>query len=56
MDAKSFFILVTSMRMKQKEYFATRDRGALAKAKELEAKVDEEIRRTQEIMAQRRGW
>lgn len=39
-DYKTFRLLVTAMRTKQKTYFATKASAALRDSKELESKVD----------------
>lgn len=45
MNARDFFDLVSDMRQAQKEYFKTRDKEVLVKSKELEKRVDDEIKR-----------
>ena len=40
-----FMQLVREMRKAQKEYFKTRDRDVLAKSKQLEKRVDDEIKK-----------
>ena len=50
MTAKEFFDLVSDMRLKQKEYFRTRNTSVLNESKALERLVDAEIRRVNEIM------
>ena len=53
MTAKEFFDLVAEMREKQKEYFRTRSSSVLTESKALERKVDDEIRRVNQIMAEK---
>ena len=53
MTAKEFFYLVEDMRKAQKDYFKTRDKEVLVKSKELEKRVDEEIKRVAEILGKR---
>lgn len=53
MTDKEFFYLVASMREAQRDYYATRDRNILLKARALENDVDREIWRVTEIMRQR---
>lgn len=55
MTAKEFFYLVAEMRQTQKDYFKTRDKEVLVKSKELEKRVDEEIKRVTEIMTKNNG-
>ena len=45
MNARKFFMLVTEMRNAQKMYFRNRTKEELEKSKELEKRVDDEIRR-----------
>lgn len=45
MNAREFFDVVSQMREAQKSYFRTRSKSSLEKSKELEKKVDDEIRR-----------
>ena len=45
MDARAFFVLVSQMRAKQKEYFKTRTSSSLTESKRLEKAVDNEIAR-----------
>ena len=45
MNAREFFDTVAKMRHAQKQYFKTRSREWLIESKELEKKVDDEIRR-----------
>ena len=54
MDAKSFFKLVTALRGKQKEYFRTRSQSALRESKALEKRVDDEIKRVEQILNDKR--
>lgn len=50
MDAKTFFTKVALMRKAQKEYFKTRNRTALRNSKALEAEIDKEIERVNNII------
>lgn len=54
MDAKTFFLLVSKMRNKQKEYFKTRSSSTLSSCKKLEKEVDEEIMRVNNILDQKK--
>lgn len=54
MDAKTFFKLVATMRDKQKEYFRTRSQSALRESKALEKRVDDEIKRVENVLQERR--
>lgn len=45
MNAREFFDVVSQMREAQKSYFRTRSKSSLEKSKELEKKVEDEIRR-----------
>ena len=54
MDAKTFFKLVAKMRDKQKEYFRMRSQSALRESKALEKRVDDEIKRVENILQERR--
>ena len=54
MTARDFFDLVSRMRDKQKEYFRSRSASVLKESKQLEKKVDEEIKRVSEIMRERK--
>lgn len=51
MTAKDFFYKVAELRYHQKEYFATRSRDSLEKAKALEREVDAEIARVNSILS-----
>ncbi len=51
MDAKTFFQKVALMRKSQKEYFKSRSQTALRNAKALEAEIDNEITRVNNILA-----
>jgi hypothetical protein len=44
-EAIAFINLVADMRDLQKDYFATRDKGVLGKAKQLEKEVDHKLAR-----------
>lgn len=46
-----FMQLVREMRKAQKEYFKTRDKDVLAKSKQLEKRVDDEIKEEEEALA-----
>lgn len=50
MDAKTFFQKVTLMRKAQKEYFKNRSQTALRNSKALEAEIDKEIERVNNII------
>lgn len=50
MDARQFFELVRRMRAYQREYFKNRRKSDLQQSKILESKVDEEIKRVEEIV------
>ena len=50
MNARDFFDLVSDMRQAQKDYFRTRDKEILVKSKELEKRVDDEIKRVTTIL------
>ena len=50
MDAKTFFQKVVLMRKAQKEYFKTRNQTALRNSKVLEAEIDKEIERVNNII------
>ena len=54
MDAKSFFKLVATLCDKQKEYFRTRSQSALRESKALEKRVDDEIKRVEQILNDKR--
>ena len=54
MDAESFFKLVAALRDKQKEYFRTRSQSALRESKALEKRVDDEIKRVEQILNDKR--
>ena len=57
MTAKEFFDLVVLMRRHQREYFRSggRDKKALQYAKEIELRVDTEIKRVELIEKERRS-
>lgn len=44
-----FMQLVREMRKAQKEYFKTRDKDVLAKSKQLEKRVDDEIKQEEAV-------
>lgn len=50
MDHKAFYKLVVALRNKQKEYFKTRIQSALRESKALEKRVDDEIKRVEDIL------
>lgn len=50
MDHKASYKLVVAMRNKQKEYFKTRSQSALRESKALEKRVDDEIKRVEDIL------
>lgn len=50
MDAKTFFQKVALMRKAQKEFFKTRSQTALRNSKALEAEIDNEIERVNNII------
>lgn len=45
-----FMQLVREMRKAQKDYFKTRDRNVLAKSKQLEKRVDDEIKKEEALV------
>lgn len=53
MGHKEFFDKVVVMRKAQKEYFKTRLPSALQKSKQLEAEIDTEIKRVENVLAER---
>ena len=48
-EMTEFMQLVREMRKAQKEYFKTRDRDVLAKSKQLEKRVDDEIKKEEAV-------
>lgn len=50
MDHEAFYKLVVALRNKQKEYFRTRTQLALRESKALEKRVDDEIKRVENIL------
>lgn len=50
MDHEAFYKLVVALRNKQKEYFRTRTQSALRESKALEKRVDDEIKRVEDIL------
>lgn len=50
MDHEAFYKLVVALRNKQKEYFRTRTQEALRESKALEKRVDDEIKRVENIL------
>lgn len=55
MNARAFFVLVSQMRAKQKEYFKTRTSSSLTESKRLEKAVDNEIARVDKIVHQQQN-
>ena len=53
MNAKQFFDKVVELRATQREYFRTRMPEVLRKSKAIEAEIDREIKRVQQIEAER---
>ena len=53
MTTKQFFDKVVELRQAQREYFRTRLPDALRKSKAIEAEIDKEIKRVQQIEAER---
>lgn len=53
MNAKQFFDKVVELRQAQREYFRTRMPDALRKSKTIEAEIDREIKRVQQIEKER---
>lgn len=51
MNARQFYDKVVEMRTAQREYFATKDRDTLVRAKALEAEIDAEIARVARVLA-----
>lgn len=51
MNARQFYDTVVKMRAAQREYFATRDRDTLIRAKALEEEIDAEIARVTRVLA-----
>lgn len=49
MNAKQFFDKVVELRQTQREYFRTRLPDVLRKSKAIEAEIDREIKRVQQI-------
>ena len=54
MDHEAFYKLVVALRNKQKEYFRTRSQSALRESKALEKRVDDEIKRVEQILNDKR--
>lgn len=50
MDHEAFYKLVVALGNKQKEYFKTRSQSALRESKALEKRVDDEIKRVEDIL------
>lgn len=53
MTPKEFFDKVVEMRVAQKEYFRYRTSAALSKSKRLEAEIDREIKRVNDLLSQK---
>lgn len=53
MDHEAFYKLVVALRNKQKEYFRTRTQSALRESKALEKRVDDEIKRVENILKEK---
>lgn len=53
MNPKQFFDKVVELRQAQREYFRTRLPDTLRKSKAIEAEIDKEIKRVQQIEAER---
>ncbi|WP_347288253.1 hypothetical protein [uncultured Alistipes sp.] len=53
MTPKQFFDKVVELRQAQREYFRTRLPDTLRKSKAIEAEIDKEIKRVQQIEAER---
>ena len=53
MDHEAFYKLVVALRDKQKEYFRTRTQSALRESKALEKRVDDEIKRVENILKEK---
>ena len=51
MNARQFYDKVVEMRTAQREYFTTKDRDTLVRAKSLEAEIDAEIARVTRVLA-----
>lgn len=51
MNARQFYDKVVEMRTVQREYFTTKDRDTLVRAKALEAEIDAEIARVTRVLA-----
>lgn len=52
MNARQFYDMVVKMRKAQRDYFRTRSQRHLNESKELEAQVDAEIKRVEQIQQQ----
>lgn len=53
MNPKEFFDKVVEMRTAQKEYFRCRTSAALSKSKRLEAEIDREVKRVNDLLSQK---
>lgn len=53
MNAREFYNIVVKMRKAQRDYFRTRSQRSLNESKNLEAQVDAEIKRVEQIQQQK---
>lgn len=53
MSPKQFFDLVMQMRQKQRDYFRSKNANDLRYARDLERRVDEEIKRVQLVLREK---
>lgn len=53
MNPQEFFKLVEQMRYQQKEYFKTKSQTALRYSKDLEKRIDDEIKRVNKILEEK---
>lgn len=53
MTPKEFYDKVVEMRKAQKEYFRFRAPSALSKSKQLEAEIDTEIKRVEQLLSEK---
>lgn len=53
MTPKEFYDKVVEMRKAQKEYFRFRAPSALSKSKQLEAEIDAEIKRVEQLLSEK---
>lgn len=54
MTPKEFYDKVVEMRKAQKEYFRFRAPSALSKSKQLEAEIDAEIKRVEQLLSEKK--